>query len=93
MRLLFYIIIAYIIYAVVKKILVSTKGTSRWEGGRARKGEAGDDDDLKTEETVLDPVCGSYVAKGLAIEAVIKGKTHYFCGEQCRDKFDEDSNG
>lgn len=78
---------------VVKKILVSTKGSSRWEGGRAGKGEAGGAGDLETEETVLDPVCGSYVAKEIAIKAVRKGETHYFCSDECRDKFTSEGGG
>ncbi len=93
MRLLFYIIIAYIVYVVVKKILVSTKGPARWDRGKAGKGDAGDGGDFETEETVLDPVCGSYVAKEIAIKVVREGKTYYFCGSECRDKFNADSGG
>lgn len=92
MKLLFFIIIAYIIYLLVKKILVSMHRPARWEGGKEGKGEAGDAD-FETEETVLDPVCGSYVAKNLAIKVVSKGKTYYFCGEECRDKFGSEEGG
>ena len=95
MKLLFYIIIGYIIYIVVKKILVSTHGhgPARWEGGKAGKGEASEPGDLEAGETILDPVCGTYVAKEIAIKATHKGKTHYFCGEECRDKFTSEGGG
>ena len=47
---------------------------------------------LKAEETVLDPVCGSYISKELRSISVLNrdGKTHYFCGTECRDKFNAD---
>jgi Cu+-exporting ATPase len=37
--------------------------------------------------TIKDPVCGMTVDAAKAIHADRSGKTHYFCGEACRDKF------
>jgi Cu+-exporting ATPase len=37
--------------------------------------------------TTKDPVCGMTVDKATAIHADRDGKTFYFCGETCRQKF------
>ena len=39
------------------------------------------------EDMVRDPSCGTFLAKSGAIELSLKGKTYYFCSEQCRDEF------
>jgi YHS domain-containing protein len=36
---------------------------------------------------VADPVCGTYVIPGKALEATRGRDTHYFCSEACRDKW------
>lgn len=39
------------------------------------------------EEMMADPECGTYVPRNDAIKASHKGKTHYFCSANCRDKY------
>jgi uncharacterized protein len=34
-----------------------------------------------------DPVCGTYVVPGKALEASHGGETMYFCSERCRDEW------
>lgn len=36
---------------------------------------------------VADPVCGTYVVPGKALEVARRGQTHYFCSENCRTRF------
>ena len=38
---------------------------------------------------VRDPVCGAYIQQSRALkeEDPARGKTHYFCSEDCRQKF------
>ena len=36
---------------------------------------------------VRDPVCGTHVPVNAALSLTVKGSTHYFCSEQCRDTF------
>jgi YHS domain-containing protein len=36
---------------------------------------------------VADPVCGTYVIPGKALQATRGRDTHYFCSEACRDKW------
>src|SRR3954468_23380816 len=33
-----------------------------------------------------DPVCGTYVAAGAAVNRRVGGQTFYYCSETCRDK-------
>ncbi len=40
-----------------------------------------------TGQMIKDPQCGMYVATDLAITTRVKGETHYFCSEECRDNF------
>lgn len=37
--------------------------------------------------TTKDPICGMTVDQASAIHAERDGKTFYFCGERCRQKF------
>lgn len=39
------------------------------------------------EEMKKDPVCGTYVPRNQAITEKVKGTTHYFCSEACKEKF------
>ena len=37
---------------------------------------------------VRDPQCGMFVPRSLALKKVIKGKTYYFCSEECLKSFE-----
>ena len=36
---------------------------------------------------VADPVCGTYVIPGKALQLARGRETHYFCSEKCRDQW------
>jgi YHS domain-containing protein len=36
---------------------------------------------------VADPVCGTFVVPGKALELARGRQTHYFCSEKCRDQW------
>jgi YHS domain-containing protein len=36
---------------------------------------------------VADPICGTYVVPGKALQVARGRDTHYFCSEGCRDKW------
>lgn len=42
---------------------------------------------------VEDPVCHTLIPKGQAIRLRQKGKTYYFCSEECCDTFTRESGG
>ena len=39
------------------------------------------------EEMKKDPVCGIYLPRSQAIKYTFNNKTHYFCSEECKIKF------
>jgi YHS domain-containing protein len=41
------------------------------------------------ETMVRDPHCGTFVPRSLAVKKVIKGKTCYFCSEECMKKYEK----
>jgi Cu+-exporting ATPase len=45
---------------------------------------------LKSQEKVIDPVCGMEIDPQRAIEHEYKGKTFYFCGPNCEAHFKQD---
>jgi YHS domain-containing protein len=38
-------------------------------------------------ELKKDPVCGTFISTGTAIQKRVGGETYYFCSNECRDKF------
>jgi hypothetical protein len=69
LRLLFFLLICYIILAAVRALL----------RGRKKPRVSRDTVDADGEELVLDPQCHSYVAKA---DAVLKSG-QYFCSQEC----------
>ncbi len=41
----------------------------------------------ESDETVVDPVCRSYIPLDSALRVRNGDKVHYFCSEECRQKF------
>ncbi|TNF46097.1 YHS domain-containing protein [bacterium] len=39
------------------------------------------------EEMVKDPQCGVYMPRSAAVKKKIDGETHYFCSQECSEKF------
>lgn len=42
---------------------------------------------IEGADMVQDPACGIYTPRDTAIEARVRGETHYFCSERCRDAY------
>ncbi len=70
-------IIAGLIYLIYRLLTKPDKGSYKVSGGSEVA------DDLLVE----DPVCHTYVAQKNSEFLKIKGKTYYFCSEECRQKF------
>lgn len=48
----------------------------------------------KSEEKVKDPVCGMEKAKSeFKFTSQYKGKTYYFCSQNCKEMFDGEPRG
>jgi hypothetical protein len=72
LRLLFFLLLAYIVLLVVRAYLA---------GGKTRRSRAASVD--KGEEMVLDPQCLSYVPKNAAVFR----NDRYFCSEDCAKRY------
>lgn len=75
-RLLIWLLLGYIGYRVVKALM-------------APKPPVPASPVRDSEETVQDPVCGTYVAKVDAVVGRLDGERHYFCSMACLEKFRE----
>ncbi|MBI5063763.1 MAG: YHS domain-containing protein [Desulfatitalea sp.] len=79
MRLLIYIVCAYVIYKVVKTWLRQTAQP------RVRKTDA---PPRQAEDVMIqDPQCGIYFARRDGVPLTHEGRTLYFCSESCKEKF------
>ena len=36
-----------------------------------------------------DPQCGTFVPRGDAVAATVRGEPHWFCSSQCRDEYEK----
>lgn len=71
MRMLVWILFAYIAYLIFKKC------TTKVEEKKV-------DTD---EETFLDPVCGVYISEADAVIGRLEGKRVYFCSKECLEEY------
>jgi YHS domain-containing protein len=69
------LLVARAFWRLMDGVIEAAGGTSR---SRARS---------PAVKLVRDPVCGTFVAPGSALSLTSGGSTHYFCSEQCRQKF------
>lgn len=77
-------VLFYIAWRLIRG-LAEKKSVDR---GRQHSGDSGVKDVL-----VEDPVCHTLIPKGQAIRLRQKGKTYYFCSEECCDTFTRESGG
>jgi len=79
---LFFILIAYLVYMILKgrffrKNMGMGGGKKRDGGGHVHVGE----------ETEKDPVCGSYVPVSSALRVRSGSEVVYFCSPECKEKY------
>ena len=75
-RLLFYFVIGYALYQLVK--------------GFFQKRSAKIPRRTEEVETFQDPVCGVYVTRDDAVIGKLNGEKIYFCSKECLDKYCQD---
>ena len=81
LRIFIYIIIAYLLYRILKSLFSKNKGIERTRGGGI------------IDEMVQDPFCKTYIPRKDAKKKVIQGQEYFFCSDECASKFElEDKN-
>lgn len=75
-RLIFYAVIAYLIYKFVMSVLAPLTRTQTRSRAEGRSGVM-----------VKDEVCNTYLPREDAVRETEGGVDHYFCSQACHDKF------
>jgi YHS domain-containing protein len=75
-RLIYYLILAYLIYAIV-----------RFFQNLGRRSQAPKSGPRLSGMMVKDEACNMYVPKEEALREVIDGQEYFFCSKDCRKKF------
>jgi len=81
LRLIFYVIIGYLIFRVLKGAFGPTKGLKKEPDGGV------------IDEMVQDPFCKTYIPLRGSIKRNIKGKGYHFCSKTCADRFESEYDG
>ena len=71
--------LAYLLYRVVRTMIMSPRDGSRESGGSS------------VSPMVQDPFCKTYIPLRDAVEKVIEGETQYFCSKECLDKYEQEN--
>lgn len=74
-RILIYAILAYLFYRIVKGVFGPRKEIERNRGGGV------------IDEMVQDSFCKTYIPRRESFRRVIEEQEHFFCSNECADKF------
>jgi len=75
-RLVFYLILAYLVYIFLRSLFRPNRPSRRPANHPPSAGTM-----------VKDEMCSTYLPREEAILEKVGGKEHYFCSEECRQKF------
>ena len=79
-RTIIFILFLVFVYYLVKTFLTPSK--------REGKKKVIIKDGVEVDDIMVkDPACGIYLPESDAIKAKVKGEVHYFCSEECIEKF------
>jgi YHS domain-containing protein len=80
---LLFVFISRAFWQVIGGVMEAVRGAESRRDGRVPQ----------AVRLVRDPVCGTFVSPRAALSAVASGNTHYFCSEDCRQKFGRNESG
>ncbi len=83
-RIILLAILCYILYRLVKSLLLPSSQKFGKQAGQGGK--------IITDEMVSDPYCNVYIPKQDAIKTKIAGKTLFFCSKECKKKYLEEQH-
>jgi YHS domain-containing protein len=78
------LLLALLVFFVARAVMRLLSGVRAGVSGGTVKAPRGGQPAVKM---MADPVCGTFVVPGKALQAVRAGQTHYFCSEGCRSKW------
>jgi len=78
LRLLIFLLLAYLVYRLIRGILRE----------KLPKERPPDTDRGHVDEMVQDPQCGTYIPLSDAHRRVIDGREHFFCSSECAEAFE-----
>ncbi len=84
LRVILLILVALLLVRAVGRFIGGLSQAARGEMPRPRAGAA-------PVKMMKDPVCGTFVVPGKALNTIADGTTVFFCSERCRDTFVESS--
>jgi hypothetical protein len=77
-RLILWAILGFLLYTVVQ---------AAWRAFHARPSAPPPEKSRGGEKMERDPQCGTYVPRGDAVEATVRGEHRWFCSTRCRDEY------
>ena len=76
LRLFIYIIVAYLLYRILKSLFSKSKGPDKAGRGGI------------IDEMVQDPYCKTYIPRKDAKKKAIDGREYFFCSDECASKYE-----
>ncbi len=80
-----------IVFFFVKKLLFSVFSIGKSSRPKVPRDSERNNPLVKRDQVEKDPVCGMFVAREAAVMLKTSEGDRYFCSEECRDKFLEQS--
>jgi YHS domain-containing protein len=79
--LLLFLLVFFLLRAVSRLLQGIAQGATRGDAGPPRRRQAA------PVKMIADPVCGTYVVPGKALQLARGRETLYFCSDKCRDQW------
>lgn len=76
------LLIGVVLLLVIRALSVLLRGIAVGSSHAVREGPS-----APPVKLARDPVCGTHVSPRSALSLASRGQTHYFCSEECRQKF------
>jgi hypothetical protein len=76
-RLILWAVLGFLIYTIVRAAITAFRAPPPPRPEKSRGGEAME----------RDPQCGTFVPRGDAVAATVRGRQHWFCSTACRDRY------
>lgn len=77
-RLIIWALLGFLLYTVIKAAAQSFRSPRQTSPPEKSRGG---------ETMERDPQCGTFVPRGDAVAATVRGEQHWFCSTRCRDDY------